>query len=223
MGEERGEGIVLKSTDYKESNRILSIFTPHAGVINVIVKRISKKKTTLINLTSPLCRAEFVYRKGRSQLYSFIDGTILDLHLPLRHSYKHLQTAGNMLRAIATTQYPEKPVPILYYLLLSYLKKLPTFSKPKVLFASFKLKLLKHEGLLSITEICNHCQKRSARTLVEGESLCLTCAPHGSYPFSKEEWKALLVLFEARTFEAFLPLSLSDSLQKGIDICFQTS
>lgn len=221
MGEERGEGIILKSTDYKESNRILSIFTPHAGIISVIVKRISKKKPTLINLTSPLCRAEFVYRKGRSQLYSFIDGTILDLHLPLRHSYKHLQTAGNMLSAIATTQFPEKPVPVLYHLLLSYLKKLPTFSKPEVLFASFKLKLLKHEGLLSITETCNLCQKRNARTLAEGESLCLTCAPHGSYPFSEEEWKALLVLFEARTFEALLPLNLSDSLQKGIDICFQ--
>ncbi|MCB1073889.1 MAG: DNA repair protein RecO, partial [Chlamydiia bacterium] len=74
MNEKRVEGIVLKAIPFKESDRILSIFTPDRGIISLFVKRISKSRPAMVNLTTPLCRAEFVFRKGRSDLYRFIDG-----------------------------------------------------------------------------------------------------------------------------------------------------
>ena len=156
MAAQKEEGIVLKSTNYQESSRILSLFTKNSGIISVIVKRLNPKKSTLINLTTPLCRAEFIYRKGKSSLYTYIDGSILDLHLPLRQSYIHLTTASNLLKLVSSSQFPEKPAPHLYQLLSLFLKKIPLFTDPSVLFSTFQLKLLKFEGLLSINRAVSY-------------------------------------------------------------------
>ena len=96
MNEEKTEGIVLKAIPFKENDRILSLFTPDRGVMSLYVRGLSKKKPALVNLTTPLCRAEYHFRKGRSDLYRFIDGTILDLHLPMRRSYHHLERCSKL-------------------------------------------------------------------------------------------------------------------------------
>jgi DNA repair protein RecO (recombination protein O) len=206
MKQVRSEGIVLHSFDYKERERIVSVFTLKEGMISLIIKRLSKNKPALINLTSPLCQAEFLYQKGKSDLYRFIDGTILNLHLPLRRSYHHLQYGGKMIQAIRSSQMPGKRAPALYCLLLSYLKKLPEFEKPEILWTSFQLKLLKHEGLLSLTKQCTTCKEKPALRLVEGESFCPSCAPSSSYPFSEKEWAELFILTHSRTFAHFYDL-----------------
>ncbi|MDJ0652337.1 MAG: DNA repair protein RecO [Simkaniaceae bacterium] len=191
MNDEKTEGIVLKAVPFEENDRILSLFSPDQGIVTLYVRGLSKKKPTLVNLTTPLCRAEFLFRKGRSNLYRFIDGTILDLHLPLRRSYRHLEYAGKMLQAILKSQMPGKNAKKLYHLLSSYLKKLSEASFPETLWASFVLKLLKHEGLLVFDETCLRCEENAASHISEGESLCEKCAAlRGQYQkvVNKEEF-----------------------------------
>jgi len=214
----KAEGIVLKTLDYKESERIITLFTPHEGIISVIVKRLSKKKPHLINLTSPLCRAEVLYRRGKSDLCLFLDGTILDLNLPLRKSYSTLQLGGKMLRAISLSQFPGKPAPLLYKLLLFYLKELPDFPDPEILWASFQLKLLKHEGLLFISKTCAKCQRNPAISLDEGESRCSTCSNAPS--FTEEEWKVLLLLFHGRNHNDWKEIPFSKNCKRSIEELF---
>ena len=108
MSERREEGIVLKSTPFKDADRIVTVFTPNQGVLSFIVKRLSKNRPAMVNLTTPLCRGEFIFKTGRSQLHRFIDGTILDLHLPLRQSYERLDYGAKMLSAILTSQMPQE-------------------------------------------------------------------------------------------------------------------
>lgn len=222
MSEKRVEGIVLKSIPFKESDRILSVFTPNRGIISLFVKRLSKSRPSMVNLTSPLCRGEFVFRKGRSDLYRFIDGTIVDLHLSLRRSYKHLQCAGKMLNAILTSQMPGKSAPALYALLVTYLKHLSDFPDPEVLWASFQLKLLKHEGLLALDETCLSCSKEKASRIVEGESRCVKCADALSFPFSKEEWKILMHLFYTKQFEILKSFKIDSALTQGIETIYSS-
>jgi DNA repair protein RecO (recombination protein O) len=221
MHEKRVEGIVLKAIPFKESDRILSIFTPDRGIISLFVKRISKSRPAMVNLTTPLCRAEFVFRKGRSDLYRFIDGSILDLHLNLRQSYKHLEYGAKMLGAISTSQMPGKAAPSLYLLLLTYLKQLATFPDLPTLWASFQLKLLKHEGLLALEKSCSVCGKEALR-IVEGESRCTECVDNLSFPFSKKEWEHLLLLFHAKQFDTFKHLRVDPVLIKGIDALYMS-
>ena len=223
MKEEKGEGIILHSLEYKEQERIISIFTPHSGMISLIVKQLSKKNLTLVTLTTPFCRSEFIYSKGKSDLYRFIDGTILDPHLSIRQSLSHLVYGGKMLQAIRSTQFPGKPAPFLYQLLLSYIKKLPTYREPEPLYSSFLLKLLKHDGLLHLTEFCNRCKKNPPLCLVHGESFCSNCIPSSSTIFTSEEWDQLIIFTHSRKFDHIADTPLESSFQKKIENLFQMS
>ncbi|MEM8727347.1 MAG: DNA repair protein RecO [Chlamydiota bacterium] len=217
MDDEKTEGIVLKAVSFKENDRILSLFTPDQGIVSLYVRGLSKKKPALANLTTPFCRGEYLFRKRRSDLYRFVDGTILDLHLPLRCSYSHLESAGKMLRAISKSQLPGKKATALYHLLASYLKKLPEALFPNTLRASFALKLLKYEGLLAIDETCLCCGNNRACHISEGESRCDGCTAPASLSFSDLDWKTLQILSHIRSFSPLLTLELPTPLIQAID------
>jgi hypothetical protein len=142
--EERAEGIVLKAINHKDQERIITLFTRQHGLMSLIVKRIKN----YMMLTTPLCHAEFIYTKGRSELYRFQDGTVIDGLIQLRNHLRHLQAAGDMVQAILQSQLPGKPSPKLYELLLACLKALPEFPDPLSLTLAFRLKLLAHEGVI---------------------------------------------------------------------------
>jgi DNA repair protein RecO (recombination protein O) len=136
MHEEKTEGIVLRSQDYKEHHRIITLFSP-LGLINLIVKGISRKNTRLLMLTTPFSHGEYIYRQGRSDLLNFHDGTVLNDHLILRQSLKSLQTAGTLANAILTSQMNGKPAPVLFTLYKSYHRQACRFDDPMPLLGSF--------------------------------------------------------------------------------------
>jgi len=223
MTDKRVEGVVLRATPYRENDRILTVLTPDRGVISLYVRGLSKNKPAVLNLTTPLCRAEFIFKKGRSDLYRFLDGSIIDLHLPLRRSYRHLEVACKILQAILKTQMPGKDSYALYLLLISFLKKLPEAKEAETFWATFQLKLLKHEGLLEIAEKCLSCASAPAMQILDGESRCAGCGEEHGFSFKDEEWKTLRTLFDVRSFNPLLDLKLSPSLIRGIDACFRSA
>ena len=199
MNERRVECIVLKTIPFKESDRILSLFTPDRGVMSLFVRGLSKSRPSIVNLTTPLCRGEFIFRKGRSDLHRFIDGTIMDMHLKLRRSYSHLECAGKMLNAISTSQMAGKAAPGLYALLASYLSHLSDFSECAAPWASFQLKLLLHEGLLA-----------------------LDGADSEISSFSGEDWKTLLLLSHARRFDILKNLEVTPPFAEAVERLYQS-
>jgi len=201
MKENKCEGIVLKSYAFKETERILHLFTPDQGIIHLIVKHLSPKKPQRVNLATPLCQGQYLYRQGKSDLYSFIDGSILDMHLPLRQSLEKLTIGGKMLQAIHDSQMPEKPAPKLYQLLSAYLKKLPL--APVAIWTSFQLKLLKHEGLISF------------------EKPYIKSA-NGTHALSSDEWSHFLLLLESRDFSTITTFTPPESLQKSVEDIFSS-
>ena len=219
MHEVRTQGIILKAIPYQDSHRIVTIFTLELGLVSLLIKNLSKKKPTLINLTTPLCRSELIFRKGKSNLYQFVDGAIIDMHLKLRQSYKHLKIAGKMLNAIATSQMPEQNSPLLFKLFSNYLKHLSIFPSVDSIWASFQLKLLKYEGLLDLKDHCNTCTQL-ASSVFRGESCCRRCVKTPDFSFNKDEWDILLSLFNAQSFEYLKNISISSTLSKNIETIY---
>ncbi len=147
------EGIVLHSFDFKENQKIITLFTEDAGKMSLILT----KKNGNLGLTTPFTKGEYIYTKGKSDLYRFHDGTVLDNHILLRNSLAHLQAAGELTNVILRSQMPTKPAPLLYALLKTYLPQISNFPDPTPLLCSFYLKLLKHEGVLNLDELPEIC------------------------------------------------------------------
>jgi DNA repair protein RecO (recombination protein O) len=150
MGEERVEGIVLRSTIYKENHRIVTLFTQEAGLISLMVKGV-KTPERLVLLT-PFSQIEVFFRRKLSDLYLLKDGSLIADNLFLREKWDYLETAGKMAQIILHSQMPGKPSPLLYALFLACLKQLPQFDEPAPLLLLFYLKLLTHEGILSLDD-----------------------------------------------------------------------
>jgi DNA repair protein RecO (recombination protein O) len=223
MYEEKTEGIVLRSQDYQERNRIVTLFTPQ-GMLSLVIRGISKKNSRLLSLSTPFCYGEYVYHRGSSELLSFRDGTVLDDHFDLRQSWKSLQTAGALAGAILTSQMVGKPAPALFALYKSYQDQASHFENSEVLLASFYLKLLKHEGLLSISPHCLVCKSPSPLFLHEGESLC--SKHHGiqeDFSFTCAEWAMLLNLEGSLRFSSLRNLNFPLPFFQKIKTLFHAS
>ncbi|MBS0629923.1 MAG: DNA repair protein RecO [Verrucomicrobia bacterium] len=216
LSNEVHEGLVLKSIDYKDQQKIITLFTPTRGMISLIVKGISRKKAHLLTLTSPLTQAEYHFAIGRTDLYTFQDGTPINTHLNLRSNLDHLQTATRFAEALLTTQFPGKPAPALYQLLLTYLKVLPNFTDPTALKGSFLLKLLKHDGHLALNQHCSHCDSPSTHYAM-GECFCKSHSPSYAISLAPE----LFILTEARAIAELQALKMNPELMDRIEKMFK--
>jgi len=192
--EQRSEGIVLRSALFKEHDRIITVFMQEAGVVSLMVKKAHHHRA----LTSPFCQGEFLYVKGKSDLYQFRDGTVLEEHYALRNSLSHLSSAGEMVQAILHSQLPGKAAPNLYALLAACMKKIPLFDHPFRLITSFRLKLLTHEGVLSWED-----------------------ASHFPIVLTSSEWEVLKETAEARSFQKIQQIPLSKELSLKIQNNFK--
>jgi DNA repair protein RecO (recombination protein O) len=221
LEEEKTEGIVLRAFDYKDRQKIVTLFTLEAGMISLIMKGFSRKNYRMLSLSTPLSRVEVHFKRGKSDLFRYIDGTVLDEHLELRKQLDFLQTAGSLAQTILQSQLPGKSAPSLYQLFRSYLKQVPTFSHPQLLLVSFHLKLLRHEGLLALSEQCSLCSKTPARRLLQGESICSSHSSLAGTEFSTDEWALLNLLESASSFSVLRTLSLPPHFPQLIAGIFQ--
>lgn len=189
------DAIVLKATPYEEDGKILKLFTREAGLLSVIIKKLGRKASYWQTVTSPLARGEFHLTRRQSDLYTLGDVSLIDAHYEIRNHLDKLDAACSILRAILTSQYPEKASPELYLLTTTYLKKLKTFHDPAILALSFQMKLLNYEGLFPET------------------------IEEFGKPLSADEWLILECLCHAKKFDLLESITLTSSLKdKAIDL-----
>lgn len=215
MSEEKTAGVLLQTIPYLGRQRILKVFAQEGGLLTFMAK---SAKPAWTAFTTPFCIAEWVYRKGQKEIHTLKDGSLLDGLLELKQDYNVLNAAGRMAQDLLSCQLPAKSAGDLYPLFCAYLKKLPQFKKPEILAASFKMKLLLHEGLLSLQKECSVCAS-TATHIAQGESVCSAHAAFPGISFTFEEREQIHQLAFARQFSLLQELN-KVPLEK-IDLLFK--
>lgn len=195
------EGIIVKAFPFKDYDRILSLFTPHEGLIKLVYKGAFSSKNGKGATSEPLKKVEVSYLQKNSELYTCYELVPISSYALLRTCYSSLQAAGEMLNLVYKTQMPGKAAPALYALLDTYLGKLKGREVANNLSISFILKMLRHEGLLVLNENCPVCGTR-LEGCYAGEN-GLFCPPHrppGAIQFSDEERLLMSILAYSREF-----------------------
>ena len=212
MREEKNKGLLLQTIPYLGSSRILKVFTREAGLISLFTKT-----KNLGSLGSPFCIGEWIYKGGKGDIYTLQDASLIDPLLDLRHSFASISSAGSMAQDILRSQLPEQASPPLYDLLGGYFKKLAQFSQPEILVISFRLKLLLHEGLLSLNTQCTRCAHKALH-LSRGESFCLNHSLSTGLTFTQIEWDQLHQLAFASKFSLLNELNIPPSFMEKISV-----
>lgn len=212
------KGIILKAASFQDYDQILTVFSEDLGLIKIIFKN-SKKHPAY--LTTPLTQAEFIYVKGKSDLLKCLEISPINTHAALRGSLEVLEASGDILRALLKTQPLQVPTPDLYKLTSCYLKNLPLIANPYLLADSFKLKILRHDGLLSLKPMCTKCECSLQELFMsQGESYCSFHTPHNALEFNTEETTALLILAYSQSFSQLELIHLTPNLREKIKILF---
>ena len=204
----RSEAIVLSITPYGERDAIAKIFTKDRGLLPFFFKNAyaSKKSTHLESLT----HVEIVYQEGGGSFFSAKEITVLNLFLKLRDNYEALMASFDAAKALLVSELPEKSSPDLFDLFSCYLAKMHTVLDPWILAASFRLKILCHEGILTISPYCRDCDEELKKSYLQnGELLCLNCKDsEGAFIFNEEETPLLNTLVNCQSFLEVKQLTL---------------
>lgn len=201
------KGLVLKSQMHQESNCIITIFS-EKGLTNVFVKKglgkHNKHRTNII----PITLIEIIYENKQNYLKVLKDSSLINNYQKIKSNYDNIMTAGNLISAILDSQWPEKPAPLLFSLLINLLENVPIFKNKKLLLSTFLLKIMKHDGLLDTTNACFNCQTIISNNFFrhKGKVLCQKHTYNKAIHFNKNEQLFLITLANCRKIKELIDL-----------------
>ena len=170
-------GLVLRETNYKEADKILTVLTRDYGK-QTVKARACRRKTSRLTAASQLLVYSDMTLNQRGEYLTLTEAEVLDQFWSVRQDIG-LLAAGSYFAEVteATAQEGEEAGDLLA-LLLNSLYALDTLKKPQILVkAVFELRLMCLSGFAPILDGCGHCGTSSAQLflLEDGMLLCDVC------------------------------------------------
>jgi len=174
------EGIVLKSTEYEEADKIVTIYTKNYGKITAIAKGVRKTKSKFGSSLEILTLSIFLIHKGRNM--DIVSQTeILESFFTTSKEVIKFAFAANCVELINKLT-EEREINIgLFNLLKEVLHYLRETNDPKLLTLSFKWQIMSILGYRPLLNYCCRCnrsiedQKEMYFNIKEGGLVCNHC------------------------------------------------
>ncbi|MCI9645054.1 MAG: DNA repair protein RecO [Oscillibacter sp.] len=202
-------GVVLRETETKETDKILTLLTWEQGKIGVIARGARRKNCKFAAAAQPLAYSEWTLYQRKDWHYAS-DASTLDLFDGLRRDLKAL-ALGCYMAELAEAVCPEDvPAPELLRHLLNGLYALSALHKPPALVKpTFELRLLCLAGYEPLADACALCGREDPEDPVldtaQGVLRCRGCGGGGGRPLCPDSLAALrhIVYGDPRRLYAF--------------------
>lgn len=215
------EAIVLSVIPFQDAHQIATLFTPNLGLCKAIGSHSRSPKNALFGALTPLNHIEVIFRPSRGDLLKIESTHLLNAHSGMRKDYDRLKLACDMLKCMAESQFPNKPAPLLFELLKSYLGLMMEAKSPDAILASLQLKLLRHEGLIAVTNACPLCGAEPKEiSLDEGKTVCLSHRPENG--LNEEETTYFYALALANSIKILKEIEIPATLPIKVLSLFDT-
>ncbi|PTM59471.1 DNA repair protein RecO [Desmospora activa] len=173
------EGIVIRTRDYGESHKVVTLFTQEQGKIAVMARGAKKTKSRLGAVTQPFTSGWFLCFSGSSGMATLSQAEIQRARYSLRSDLTLTAVAAYMTELLDRLTEEREVQPVLYSLLETTLDMLEEGADPDILTHIFELKVLEVGGYRPRLDGCVHCGAvdRSVRfSVAMGGFLCLDCS-----------------------------------------------
>ena len=179
MNVQKTDAFVLKASKYSETSLIVSLYTLDEGKVRCIAKGARRPKSPFAGKLDPLSELEVVYVRGRSELYTLKECSIIKTRMPIRDDLDRLNAALRVISLLDETQTACDPSPGLFSLVREVLDEAATTANLPSLLVYFRLKLLAESGYALDLETCAGCGNSLASEAAFSGSrtgfLCGTC------------------------------------------------
>lgn len=178
------DGIVTRYANYRESDRILSIFTIEHGRLEAKARGCRKPQSPLVNACQPFVFGQFEIYTGREKA-TVNACDIKETFYPIREDYERFSIGSVMLRLCHDAAPENEPNESLFSLLYHALSFLAYGkSNPQDLFCCFLVRYLNATGYRPAVTTCAQCGRdiRSdeiVRFSPRGGAVCNACVQQG--------------------------------------------
>ena len=117
MGQITTNAIVLRRADYRENDRMLTLFSPTLGRIDALCRGCRRQKSPLMAASELFCSGEYVLYQARERT-TVISCQIADSYYPLRADYERLSHGVYALELCGAAVQPAQENERLFLLLL---------------------------------------------------------------------------------------------------------
>lgn len=173
------KGVVLRETETKESDKILTLLTTEQGKISVIARGARRKGCKFAAAAQPLAFSEWtLYRKGDWHYAN--EGATIEMFGGLRRDLTRLALGTYFAELTESVTNPGEPAAALLSHLLNGLYALDKLKKPeKLAKAAFEFRLLCLAGYEPLADACAYCgcpdPEKPLLDVVQGVLRCETC------------------------------------------------
>ncbi len=172
-------GIVLRETNYKEADKILTILTPDLGK-RTVKARGCRRKTSRLTAASQLLVWSDMTLYQRGEYLTLNEAEVLEQFWSVRQDIELLALASYFAEVLEATVQEGEEAGNLLSLILNSLYALDTLKKPRELVkAAFELRLLcltGYEPLIDACAVCGKDQPEDPRlNLNQGVLHCAAC------------------------------------------------
>lgn len=190
-------GIVLRATDYKDKDKLLTIFSLELGKITATLKGVKQDKAKLKFAAMPFCFAEFVANNKNGFLTITECSQIESFYNTISNYSKSV--AGFLMLEISCIIMQKQPDERWFLTLINFLKELE-FGKTdaSLLELKFMLETLNKVGYGLSFDCCSECGLKFVGdvyiNLEMGELECSTCSTVNSKKLTRQQFAILKLI-----------------------------
>jgi DNA repair protein RecO (recombination protein O) len=211
------EGIIVSEVDYKESSKIINVFSPSFGVIGILARGTKKVKSNLSGVTSKLTYGYFHVNYKENGLSTLIEVDVIDGFKLIRKNIELISYASYLIELSSMAYRHDSNVEI-YNLLIASLKKINEGYDHEVITNILELKLLVHLGIKPVIDYCVGCGSKENIVTIssyKGGYLCKNCV-HSDVIVNIKTIK-LLRMFYYVDIDKITKLDISDNIKKELN------
>ena len=171
------KGLVLRTVDLKESDRLLTIFTEEQGIVTALAKGARSLKSRKMSSTQQFCYSSFVlYEQGDK--YWIKEASLIESFFGIRNSIEGLALAAYIVELLLDVGVEDKEVDLLRLALNSlYAISSEKYDLNKVK-AVFELRAMSILGFMPDVTECHTCGRRDGNfyfDIMAGAIECFEC------------------------------------------------
>ncbi|MBB3906896.1 DNA repair protein RecO [Anoxybacillus rupiensis] len=183
---EKCEAIVLRTIDYGETHKIVTLLTREWGKVAVMARGAKKPNSRLSSVTHLFTYGHYLIQKSRG-VGSLHQGEIIDALRGIREDIFATAYASYVVELTDKIMEERRPNPYLFELLLQTLKYMNDGLDLEILTYIYEMKMLRVIGLppsLDGCAVCGRSEGRFSFSIKEGGFLCDQCEEKDPYRFS---------------------------------------
>ncbi|ASN05200.1 DNA repair protein RecO [Virgibacillus necropolis] len=174
---EKIEGIVIKTQDYGESHKIITIFSKKIGKFSALARGAKKTKSRMAAVTQPFIHGEFfIYlSKGLSTIQQ---GEVINSNRTIREDIIKTAFAALIVELTDKLLDSDKPEYYIYDQLIKTIAWISEHEDADIPIMMYELKLYKKGGFAPTVDRCVNCNRKEdlvGFSIAEGGLLCNRC------------------------------------------------